>query len=58
MIDWFRVKTVSYDEGVCEEDDDLRLCEFLDEAQLEVSNYQENEGHDCQSQVILPQTPG
>lgn len=36
----------------------LSLCEFLDEAQLEVSDDQEDEGHDSQSQVILPQTPG
>ncbi len=36
----------------------LCLGEFLDEAQLEVSNDEEDEGHDSQSQMILPQTPG
>ncbi len=36
----------------------LCLGEFLDEAQLEVSDDEEDEGHDSQSQMILPQTPG
>ncbi len=34
------------------------LGEFIDEAQLEVSNDEEDESHDSQSQMILPQTPG
>ncbi len=36
----------------------LCLGEFLDEAQLEVSDDEEDESHDSQSQMILPQTPG
>ncbi len=36
----------------------LCLGEFPDEAQLEVSDDEEDEGHDSQSQMILPQTPG
>lgn len=34
------------------------LCEFLDEAQFEIRNDQEDGDHDDQSQMILPQTPG
>ncbi len=36
----------------------LCLGEFIDEAQLEVSDDEEDESHDSQSQMILPQTPG
>ncbi len=36
----------------------LCLGEFPDEAQLEVSDDEEDESHDSQSQMILPQTPG
>lgn len=34
------------------------LGKLLDEAQLEVCNGEEADGHDSQSQVVLPETPG
>lgn len=34
------------------------LGEFLDETQLEVSDEEEDDGHDAKSHVVLPQAPG
>lgn len=39
-------------------DQEEELSELPDEAQFKVSNGEEDEGHDAQGQVVLPEPPG